>query len=61
MNGPSDYLVRATTFERAAEKNPDPQEREQLRTIADTYVTLAKSTRILEQSADVVERLKRKK
>ena len=59
MKTPSEYLAAALLFERAARKTSDEASRQELQTVADTYVTLAKSSVISEQERVVLEELER--
>ena len=52
-----DYLKLATAFEREADAAPDADARRQLRAIAETYATLAKSATLLDESKDIVRRI----
>ena len=57
---PTEYLELAACYERAARERPSLAARRQLHAIADTYLTLAKSTALLEQSEKVIESLVRR-
>jgi hypothetical protein len=63
MVTPREYLELAAHFDRAARKAKARGSHNLLRSIADNYMTLAKSTKVLKRSAkalDALERHKRK-
>lgn len=51
------YRILAAHYSRSAEKARDSYSRYQLRMVASNYMTLAKSTQVLDRSAKVLEAL----
>lgn len=57
MTTPQEYSQLAFHYIRLADEARDSYSRHQLCMMADTFMVLAKSTRVLEQSAKVLEAL----
>ena len=53
------YLELAHRYSRSAETAPSSYSRNQLQMLADNYMTLAKSTLVLDRSAKVLEALEK--
>ncbi|RXH26703.1 hypothetical protein XH94_35465 [Bradyrhizobium zhanjiangense] len=59
MMTPDEFAQLAAHYSRAAEEASDSHSRYQLQMLADSYMTLAKSTLVLDRSGKVLEILER--